>query len=271
MRRIALLLSLFLACNSDSFTDDGGVDAQGDNVVSGGDGATGDGSAKDVVTKPPHYCETIDAQFCADFDIPDNAGAGFGPPNTLGGWTFAFQDASVVSKPVAVRVDTNTNVGAAFVENPNISQGVSGGGINTKLTVEADVYLPAAVNTPDPLFVFRAGVVPAPVQLTFGLAVLTNAWRLVHPLGGSPVLIQPQPPPNAWLHANLSIDLNANNVLLVLSDSSSNTYTANMSAATALDGGAGNYPGFIHVGADDPYPNAVSLTFDVDNVVAHWQ
>jgi len=267
MRRL-LLFTLIFACNTDTFTDDAGSDAEPDSVVvGGGDGST-DAALKDIVTKPPRFCETVDAQFCADFDIAGDAGAGFLPPNNQGGWLLTFDGTQTMSgSPKAVSVVTAPDAsGIALIDNPGLAKSINTGP-STHITVEADVYLVSTGLVPDPITVFRAGIVPDP-HFTFGLAAHTNAWKLVRSSGGVAVALTPQPPLNQWLHAVLSIDISASggNVLLTVGSS-----TAQASAITGFDGGT-TYPGDLAVGGDDMfYPNNVTVRYFVDNVVARWQ
>ena len=80
---VLVLVSLGGACSNDAFVADGGSDSGNDILNVGGDGgqtdATADAGMDVIVT--PRYCQTstiaINAPFCADFDIPGDAAAGF--------------------------------------------------------------------------------------------------------------------------------------------------------------------------------------------------
>ena len=205
MRRILVFAAIF-ACNADTFTDDGGTDAEPDSVVvGGGDGSVVDAPGKDIVVGPAkHFCDFQDAQFCADFDIPGDAGAGFGPPNLQGGWLLTFQNQQTWdASPMAVSVVTAGDAaGAATIDNPNLAK--SGTAPSTLISSRRTSISGAPGFVPDPISVFRAGVSPDP-QLTFGLAMHSNQWKLARRAGGSPVALTPQPSLNQWLHAVLVI------------------------------------------------------------------
>jgi len=266
MRRV-LLFALLFACNTDSFDSDAGDDASPDSIVGGGGDGSTDAPTKDVVTKPKRFCETANAQFCADFDIPDDAGAGFAPPNTDGGWTLSFQGAQTAdASPMAVSVVTLADAaGVATIDNPNLAFTTSTPGPSTKLVVEADVLLTNKGLIPDPITVFSAGVVPAPA-LSFGLAMQSNQWKLVVRGGGGPAPLSPQPPLGQWLHAVLTIVIGTPGTVTLDVGGS----TATLIVATGTDAGS-TYPGYISVGGYDGfYPNG-GLNYFVDNVVAHWQ
>ena len=268
MRRSTFLLvpALFWACNSDTFVgDDGGPDTGSDVVVGGGEGGSSDGgNLKDVTPTPKRFCQEVDAQFCADFDIPEDAGAGFAPPLTSGGWSFAFQDAQAKSSPKAVQIDTAADSGgAALIENPGLSANVANGPAK-RMVVELDAYLPSLSFTPDPIFVFRAGVIPAK-PLTYGLAAHVGMWKLAG--GTSPVTLSPQPPTDQWVHVVLGIDINSNVGNVTLDIGSSH---AAAQVPTGVDGGA-TYPGYVAVGGEDQYIPQNAVTFYVDNVVVRWQ
>jgi hypothetical protein len=268
MRRTTFLLipALFWACNSDTFTgDDGGPDTGSDVVVGGGEGGSTDGgSSKDVSTTPKRFCQEVDAQFCADFDIPNDAGAGFTPPTTTGGWSFTFQKSQVKSSPTAVEIDTAGDAaGAAIVENPALAPSLDGGP-GKRMVFEADVYLPTPGFTPDPIFVFRTGALPLK-PLTYGLAAHVGMWKLAG--GTSPVTLSPQPPTNQWVHVVLGIDINSGGGNVTLDIGSSHAATQ---VPTGVDGGT-TYPGYVALGSEDPYLPQNGLTFYVDNVVVRWQ
>src|SRR5690348_7816362 len=103
---VAVTLAVAAACDSDTFTSDAGGDDAGTDVPPiGGEGGSSDGSVTDAKVGPTRYCDTQDAQFCADFDIPGDAGAGFEAPALDGGWALDFQSTLVHSAPDAVEVD----------------------------------------------------------------------------------------------------------------------------------------------------------------------
>jgi len=268
--RFLLLSAILSACSNDTFTgDDSGSDTGTDVTVSGG-GDGGDAS-HDVTTVPLRYCQTVDAQFCADFDTPGDAGAGFEPFATTGSWTFAFQDAQAKSPPLAVEVDTlaANYPGAAFVQNPLLAGNTTATGPGTRLVVEADVYLQSPPGfTPDPVFVLRAGIIPAP-DFSFGLSAHAGVWKLSHYNFGSN--LNPQPPANKWVHVILAIDINPNAGDVTLDIPDCNCHADLNTFPTGVDGGPPTYPGYIAVGPENMKPTQSNLTFYVDNVLARWQ
>jgi hypothetical protein len=96
----------------------------------------------------------------------------------------------------------------------------------------------------------------------------SNVWKLARRAGGSPMTLSPQPPPNQWVHAILTINVSATagTVTLTLGGTS----TAVLTGPTTIDAGA--FLGYVSIGGDDQYfPNNASVRYFVDNVTARWQ
>ena len=260
------------ACSNDTFTgDDGGPDTGNDvGPIGGGDGST-DGAQPDgaVEAGPKRFCDTQDAQFCADFDIPGDAGAGFEPAWLDGGWGLDFQSTLASSSPDAVEVDVTSGPGSAFIQNRHLAvPNYVDASPTNRIVIEADVYLPTPVFTPDPVFVFYGGSAPV-LGMQFGLAMHTGVYKLAAwPGGGGSIIgtLSPQPDTNKWVHAILSVDLNASGGTISLDIGSAH---ASGNRPTEPDSGA-LVPGALGVGSSDPYATTNAFKFYVDNVTAHW-
>lgn len=272
MRRpiLAWLLAVGMAgaCDSNTFVDDGGTDATDDvPPVGGGDGgadATTNDAAQEAAPKP-RFCETVDAQFCADFDVPNDSGAGFTqPPMTSGGWTTTYEDAQVVSAPLAFASEFQSDAGGvAFMQNAALSNAL----VTSKMSLDLDVFLPNNLTTNNqPLWVFRFGVLPDP-NFTFGLAH-EAVWKLERSSIQNGPTLSPQPATGEWAHVTLTIDLPTNVVEIHVLTSAGDS-TIPFGAPTAPDGGT-VFPGFVSIGAETPTP-LVSSSVLYDNVVIRWQ
>jgi len=269
---LAVALGAAGACSNDTFSgDDGGGDTGTDvGPIGGGDGSA-DATKIDgaVDAGPKRFCETQDAQFCADFDIPGDAGAGFPPPDELGEWRIDFQSARAKSTPMAVEYDTSGDAGGATLLLPGLSPD---GSVKSQLVVEADVFLPSPLPaTPDPIFVLSAGVYPKS-PFVFGLCEQSGAWALARFGTFSSKPLSPTPATDEWAHARLVIQLSSNSGTVTLEiDSSNGTSLASMSGFTEPDGGAPGYPGTVTLGGNDPGTSIVSRTMFIDDVIANWQ
>ncbi|HEY1955266.1 MAG TPA: hypothetical protein VGH28_06630 [Polyangiaceae bacterium] len=266
---LAVALVIAGACDADTFTGDAGGSDTGPDVpaIGGGDGGSADGAI--VEAGPKRFCDTVDAQFCADFDIPGDAGAGFEAPTENGGWTLDFQDAQVKSTPVAVEIDTIGDAGGvASMRTLPLSPDAS---VKSVLVAEADLFLPdAAPATPDVIMVFAAGSLPAQ-QFLFGLAEQSGLWSLAHITSLVTKPLNPKPATNEWVHAIVSVDMSVSGTVTLEVDSSVGKSFAALSVATIPDGGAPGYLGVIQVGSSDGYDSVANRTFFVDNVTANWQ
>ncbi len=263
--RVFLLAALAIAaCNADTFTgDDGGGSDTGTDVppVGGGDGGTDGASADGKVeaAPPPRFCETIDAAFCADFDIPGDAGAGFGSTQS-GGWTYAFETDKSVSHPTGVRVDVPGDAGGVAILNTQLSPVA-----NAAITLDLDVLLPPKpFSTTQPLFAFQFGTLSGPT-LMFGLAH-EGAWRLERASTSPGVTLSPQPPEGSWSHMQLVISLNgtAGTVNLFVDQ----TLSASLGGIPTAPATTGPFPAALQVGASlfGTVPTTGS-TFFYDNAV----
>ncbi len=275
MRRSTFLLFGILvgACNSDTFSgEDGGTDAQPDVPgVSGGDGSTDapfEGSVKDSGPKP-RFCQFIDAQFCADFDVPNDAGAGFGPAFTTNGFTLDFQQGTVKSQPLALRsTEPGDSGGAAYL---GTALGVTGdAGASSMVTLDLDIYLPQlTVSSSQALFAFAIGVGSPNFQ--FGLATEgKNVWKLENFQTSVGPQLAGSVAPNEWAHANLQILLSSTSGTVTLTvTSSAGTATTVMPTITAP--GPGNIPVLLNVGAQSNGASVQPGTFFYDNIVVRYQ
>jgi hypothetical protein len=267
------------ACSTDTFSDDGGTDAvtdnTSDNVVNGGEGGT-DGK---VDAPPPRFCETRDASyaFCADFDTPGDAGAGFSQFNQTPPFSFQFEGSRFVTSPAAAEAyaPSDASTGYAWIETP---VGLDGGGAHTNMQVDLDIYLPtpATAGAPRTLaFLFGDGIGPPGLQ--FGLGVQgTGTYWLIAGDGSSSQQLAPQPLTDRWVHVSLFIVLSptVGTVALTVTDLIS-TLDAMAPAAAMLSGiattavsPAGPYPANLLIGVITPSSApAGPLTFDYDNVL----
>jgi hypothetical protein len=262
MRRVLFFAAIF-ACNADTFTDDAGVDAEPDVIVGGGgDGSSDGGPVKDVVA--PRFCQTVDAQFCADFDIPDDAGAGFVQSTMGGGYTFDFEGAKTKSSPFALRATPATDAGG---EADLVSVFPLDAGITTKATLELDIYLPAYDGgyTQSSLFAFTLGILAS--QFQFGLVHDHNFWRLEDRLSQTGPALSSDLPEDQWVHASLEIVLSAN--------TSGSVFLAVGSATASITGiltmPSVPLPLSLTVGVRSDYAPQTPGAFLYDNVELHWQ
>lgn len=270
MRRTAVLFGLLFACNTDSFTgDDGGADAPFDNVVSGGDGAVGDATGKDVVVPKPHFCQTIDAQFCEDFDIPGEAGAGFLTPNTSGGYQLDFEGATTKSPPFALRAITAPDAGG----QANVMAVIApDAGATNKITLDVDLFVPAYDGgaTPTSVFAFTLGVVGA-APFEFGLVHDGQFWRLEDLQSQTGPALSSPIPGNEWVHATLETTLNTTSGSVFLTvTSSQGSATANVGPPIPTIPSAA-IPLSVVVGVRAQGAPILPGTFLYDNVQLHWQ
>jgi hypothetical protein len=270
MRRV-LLFTALLACNTDSFDGDAGTDASTDSIVGGGGDGSADAPEKDVFVKPLRYCETVDAQFCADFDVPNDAGAGFGM-NATNGWMITFlSDAAAPSKPNAFgSVSPGDSGGIAALQNLQLASGFDSG-LASHVTLEMNIFLPAGLpNTSQPTFAFQLGVIPSPL-FTFGLAH-EGPWMLERGTGSGVMQLSPQPATNEWGKLTFSIDLSSSSGAVTLDlVTSAGTSHALLPIVTEPDAGPPTFPGFLSVGAQSVGPTLVGASFLYDNVVVRWQ
>ena len=262
------------ACNSDQFVDtDGGADSNDEVPVVGGDGGSTDGAVGDAsgeATAPKRFCDLQDAQFCADFDTPGDAGAGFTTVET-NGWHLAFQGTQVKSAPMALQSTTTGDAGGmAEAYSDQLSPGTDAGPTSL-LQLDLDVRLPSDIPpaTTQPMFVFTAGAFPG-AQFMFGLAH-EGQWELVRGDGAGVQVLSPQPTIGEWGHATLTIKfaVSGGQVLLALV-TSAGTSQASIGSIPTIPG-AGPIPAVLHLGGSCQVPAITSYNFFYDNVVAHWQ
>ena len=262
-----------LACNGDQFQPDAGDAGQDGPPIIGGGGDGGADAATDAPKEAsvvPRFCDSIDASFCADFDTPNDAGAGFfSPPNTTNGYALSFETTLVKSTPTALQVDVPADAGGTA--NLETLVGTPDAAATSTLTLDLDVYLP---NIPTPssqaLFAFTFGAFNDPV-FSFGLAH-EGAWRFERVAGTPNVPISPQPATNEWAHVTLTILLNATGgaVTLDLTTSAGTSHTVLTNVATAPSGPP-TIPGGLRVGAQCLGPTNASASFYYDNAVVRLQ
>lgn len=227
--RLRLLALAFLAladCTSDTFGADGGPDAANDvgltDVPTSGDGS----SAETGPTQ--RFCESLDATpaLCADFDIPNNAGAGFLAPVTYGVYSVEFQDATVSSPPIALQADvpgaTNPEAGMGFADLVT-TIAVDGGPSYTYLRLDIDVQLAAPQANPA-IYLFTLGDPAAPPNgFEYGLAMSAGGYFLANRDNASEMMaLNPQPSSGVWLHAHMDIKLGTTNGTVSLTLTSKN-------------------------------------------------
>jgi hypothetical protein len=275
MRRSTFLLFGILigACNTDTFTgDDGGTDTGPDVPgVGGGDGSTdapSDAGPGKEAGPQPRFCQSVDAQFCADFDIPNDASAGFQKPPPAGGFTLDFTQNNAKSLPLSLKTsEPGDAAGSAFLTT--VLGATVDAGAATSITLDLDVALPPITqNATQALFVFGIGA--ASPNYEFGLANDGKQWKLENfvtstgPQLNGPVIT------GAWSHATLEVALSptAGTVTLTVTQGS-NVAVASMQAITAP--GSGSLPVMLTVGLTTNGPANQPASFLYDNVVVHYQ
>jgi hypothetical protein len=260
------------ACNTDTFDSGDGGDASSDSrdeipAIGGGDGSTDAKKDSDSsVTPIPRFCDTVDASFCADFDIPNDAGAGFTP--VTNGYTVTFESIDASSKPTAleVNVPSNTDGGAAFLEafvGNNTTTGA------TSLAVlDFETVIPNLTsNTTYPQFMFAFGDPNGGAQTHFGLSH-DSAWWLENLSMNRMMPIVGSVPTNEWVHVKLSIITSKSGAIGQVSiDIKGGTGTAVMgSVETIGTGGSGPpspWPFDVMIGSScAQQTNAASLFYD---------
>ena len=278
MRPLLLLFAPLLsvgACNGDSFVDDAGADSGSDGIVVGGDGGGGDGAVADggdAIAPKKRFCETVDAQFCADFDIPNDAGAGFFPPTTTNGYTITFENSQFKSSPIGVGAFIPADAGGmadlqTVLFNPDA-------GVQASVTLDMDMYVPnLSTQTTQPLFFFAFGAV-AP-QYQFGLAHDGPVWRLEYlPAKNGPPLTSAFAL-NEWLHVTLTVvpSPTAGYAQLSITSSAGTSLAATTPGqyAAAPPNSTGPYPVILDVGPNTLAPPLVSAQAYYDNVVIRLQ
>lgn len=269
MRQLSFLLlgvCAAAACDSTTFDSDGGADASSDIGISGEGGSGDGGGPKDANTLPTRFCASVDASFCADFDIPGDAGAGF-TPNVNSGFDLKFQDATVKSAPISLEATAPGDSGGIGVLGTVVGS-FDAGAINA-ITLDCEIYLPKITFTSSqPLFAFTFGVLGTP-QYSFGLAH-ENAWRIENQAGTVNQPLSTQPAPNEWAHLNLTITLGAATGTLTLTITGSVTSMTVLSNLSTLPG-PGEFPAQLQLGMLTQQPaNAPATTF-YDNVVVRLQ
>ncbi len=254
------------ACNTDTFDSGDGGDASSDSrdeipPVGGGDGSITD-AKKDVVTVIPRFCDNIDAAFCADFDIPNDAGAGFTPPNVASPYA-AFFVASAVpkNKPMSFEVDIPADASGGFANIEALPAKFAA----TAMVVDLDINLPHFTTATPAIFAFAFGV-PSPDSARYGIAWVGSEWVLTNGFSGTGYFAT-QPATGTWVHAQLVITLTVPGNVVAVVDGQ--TTTIPVTDTTGTDSGAGSYPVRLGLGVvrQNTQPPAAPQTVLYDNVV----
>jgi hypothetical protein len=274
MRRTTFLIGALVlgACNSDTFLpDDGGADVGPDVPGVGGDASfdapTEGGSSE---TGPGgRYCQLIDAQFCADFDIPADAGAGFTmPPVETNGYKLSFQGTSTKSDPVAVEVDVPADAGGTAAITTSL--GAVDAGAQNKIQLDMDMFIPDVIFGPTPpVILFGCGAVAPDYQ--FGLS-FGSGWTLSNVSGTHSSLVSGNIAKYEWAHVNVDIVVSSTSGSATLTvTSSAGTATAQISGVPTAPPIPPPYPILLMIGALGGGPTGQAPSFYYDNVVVHYQ
>jgi hypothetical protein len=258
------------ACTTDNFTGDGGPDSG--SFEAGNDALVGaDGSQQDVIVTPKRFCEGIDASFCADFDIPNDAGAGFLAPVFSPPYALLFEQTLVKSKPTAVEVEVPTDAGGAQAVMTTVVGGPDAGAATT-ITLDLDIYLPSlnGISTAVVL-AFAFGGVGGNATM-FGIAESAGTWMFAN-LQGQVRTLTAQPATGEWAHAQVIIhESSTTGDASIIITSSAGVSTGTFGAptpTTALP--VGPYPAQLQLGVQNTMPPQNVMTFYYDNVVIQLQ
>jgi hypothetical protein len=252
---------------------DGGSDSGNDILsVGGGDGGQDAADAGMDVNVTPRYCQTstiaINAPFCADFDIPNDAGAGFTSPSINGAFATSFETLVASSKPTAFEVDIPSDGGGSGTIEAFV--GGTDSGAASMITLDLDIYLPAVSTIPTPsVFMFAFGSV-GPASTQFGLAEVSEQWVFANQQGQTRALTI-QPATGEWAHAQLAIILSTTGgTASITVTSSAGTSTASFVGVETTVASAPPYPAQLLLGVIDTVPpNTQSVYYD--NAVINFQ
>jgi hypothetical protein len=237
-------------------------------IIGGGDSGK-DGQAEAAT---PRYCQTIDADFCADFDIPGDAGAGFQPPAVVAPGAFSFENMQVWTPPTAAEMDLASDGGGASASIATVLQPDAGSTGTLRLDMDLFLAAPPTNSTP-PIFVFYFGV-PGPSNTQFGLAIINKTYELANLTSSVAIPINPPPTTGAWTHAQLVIHASttAGDATLTFAPNDAGVPTAMVgSVATIVTGGPPFFAG-INIGGFDTFPAPQpALSFFYDDVVVHLE
>jgi hypothetical protein len=261
------------ACNSDSFDNDAGADSGSDGlIVGGGDSSTDAPVDAPVEAAPKRFCESVDARFCADFDIPNDAGAGFFPPTTTNGYTLTFQNGQFKSAPVGVEAFIPADASGIADLQTIVTAGDAGP--QASITLDLDMYVPNfSTPTTQPLFLFTFGVV-AP-QFQFGLAHDGPVWKLEYVPTKQGSALSSAFAANEWLHVTLVVVPSATagyaSLTITSSAGTSTASTPSGTFAAAPPNSTGPYPILVDIGPNTSAPPLVTAQAYYDNVVVRVQ
>jgi hypothetical protein len=259
-------LAVLAACSSDTFGNDGGPDASDAmtlDVLMGDGTSPGDASVHDVIVKTPRFCDgELDASFCADFDIPNDAGAGFAPPDFDAPYSLDFENTLFASPPMAVQANVPMAAagGHAWLFT---AVGVDAGATNG-VTLDMEINLPAIPGFTTAISGFYFG---SP-NFEYGIAMLSNAYSLISRDKVHQTPLNMTPPTQQWLHAHLDVAFGTSNgsVNLVLTQGTNVVATASFSSIQTI-GASFAVPATVTLGVENGAPPGADLSFYYDNVV----
>ncbi len=264
-------IAAFAACSQDTFTTDAGLDTGADTVLIGGEGGAGDAHI-DAVTSTPRFCEkdpkAADASFCADFDIPGDAAAGFAGLGINGAFNATFENTQYMSKPTAFEVDIPTDGGGGGAVL-GILVGADAGA-QTSLVLDVDIYLPAISNNTPSIFMFQFGTIGNNTT-EYGLAENSGVWMLSNAQGGVAALSL-QPASGGWAHVQLTINPTTSTTgsatIVITSANGTSVGSFNNLATTTLP--TPPYPAILNLGVINGTSGIkVPQVVYYDNVVVH--
>jgi hypothetical protein len=255
---------------TDGGPNDGGPDSGTDTIVSGGDGSTDGPIKQDGGEAGPgkRFCQEVDAQFCADFDIPNDAGAGFAAQTITQGYALDFQSSTSKSPPVALKVTEPADAGGQATISTVIGQ--TDAGAMTLVTVDAEIFIPNMTATStQPVFLLVAGVV-AP-QFQYGFVYEGKAWKLENFQSKTGPTLSGSVATNEWVHVQLQMPLLFTGATVQLNvTSSAGTATCTMPAVSTAPNAVGPYPLLLDLGTQTTQPPNQAAVFFFDNVVVHY-
>lgn len=252
-------------CSNDTFGSDGGPsDASGDVTVPTDGPEMGEAGHSDGAVTQPRFCDSVDAAFCADFDIPGDAGAGWAPPGVTPPGKLLFEMNTVLSGMFAVEADLpNTGGGASAVLGTTVPLSTTS---PNALHLDVDMQVPSPPATPlIPVFYF------GDPRVQFGLGMVAGSYVVVE-RGGTSNPLSMALPANQWLHVHMDIKLNtvSGSVSVAVTQGMNVVATGGMSGIQTEGSPA---PGtvLLQIGGDDTSAPMTDVSFIYDNVVARYE
>jgi hypothetical protein len=269
---LLLAAALFGACDNDSFDNgEGGSDSSTDTTgITGGDAAGGDAAAdapKDTSITTPHFCGSVDAAFCSDFDEPDALAPWLGGLTTTGGWTAKVEADAHASPPNGFEVDTLPQMGSAFLDD------MVGNPVDAGATISAvldlDMFIPSLLNQAfPPIMLFDFGCILGGDTTRFGLSFGSAQWALVSRQNGPIASFTGTVPTGQWSHITLTVDLSQSGSVKI--DIGNGAATATATGINTIGSLSPTYPIAVELGASAPSAT-YQTSFEYDNVVVHLQ